>query len=98
MTDTLQAGVCRHCGCRGDCRTRDGDECCWADAGRTVCSKGSCITAERRRLKAERQAKRAAANAARRKHGEKFVGMGFGAVVIQMRREECAERRKEREL
>ena len=53
-----ESGTCRVCGCHGDCRLPDGEECVWFDAGRTVCSKVSCIRAyEARRKEAMRAAR-----------------------------------------
>jgi hypothetical protein len=70
----------------------DGDACAWFDAARTVCSAPGCIVAERARLRAAHNAeKQAAANAK-----SKYRGMGYGAIVADMRREQQRRRRKRR--
>lgn len=80
-------GICRHCGCGVSrlCRLENTDTCCWIDESRTVCSNPSCIVAEQARLKA-----------AGRKHGDKYRGWGYGAVVKDMRRKASRAKRKGR--
>lgn len=81
----IAPGCCRHCGCTEDhaCRLFDGDTCCWIDNTRTVCSSPRCVRAETARRK---QAAREAA-AEKRKPKSRFAGMGYGAIVEQLRRE-----------
>lgn len=83
----IAPGVCRHCGCRdGDrCRLYDGDECCFVDRSRLVCSRPECVQAEGRRVKD------AAAQAR-----PKYRGWGYGAIVAEKRREDAARRRAAR--
>jgi hypothetical protein len=75
-------GRCRHCGCTEDqaCVLGNGDACAWVDGSRTVCSNPSCIRAEKRRTKGEERA-------ANRKHGDRFVGWGYGAVVDELEKD-----------
>ena len=43
-------GTCRHCGCHGEGhKLEDGEECCWIDPSRTVCSAPGCMIAEGQR-------------------------------------------------
>ena len=83
--------ICRHCKCTetNACILANGDPCCWVDVERTVCSNPSCIRAEARRVRAEEKA-------AKRKHGDRFVGMGFGAICEEMQRDDRRKRRKRR--
>jgi hypothetical protein len=45
-------GTCRHCKCTEDnaCRLSEGDNCCWINRDRNVCSRPACIKAEEARL------------------------------------------------
>lgn len=89
MSSAAQPGVCRHCECTetNACRLTNGEPCCWIDAERKVCSNPACIQAEGRRVREEK-------NAVTRKHGDRFVGWGKGAIDIELRRD--ARRRKRR--
>lgn len=67
----------------------NGDPCCWVNAERTVCSNPACIKAEERRQKEERKP-------LARKHGDRFVGWGKGAIDMELRREQQRGRRRKR--
>jgi len=94
----ITAGTCRHCGCTEECACRlsTGDPCWWTNTERTVCSNPSCISAEIRRLRAEGKTRRELQKAARRLHGDRFVGRGYGAICMELRKDarERARRRK----
>jgi hypothetical protein len=96
MNGGPEPGVCRHCGCRGDCRLRDGESCCWLAAERMACSAPHCWMAEKRRLQEGQLQKREERNAAARKHGDRFKGMGYGQIVMEMRREARNQARRRR--
>lgn len=84
----IQPGVCRHCGCHGEsCTLPDGDKCVWADSSRTVCNGASCVIAEAARVEKARVARPGG------KHGERYVGWGYGAIVDDLRKR---RRRKKR--
>jgi hypothetical protein len=94
----LQPGICRHCKCTEEnaCILQTGEPCCWMDRERLVCSNPACIKAEARRVRLEAEKKIAAEKAARRKHGDRFVGMGYGAIVLALRRDIRRRRRQGR--
>ena len=66
----------------------NGEPCCWVNAERNVCSNPSCIKAEARRVKED------AREARPRKYGERFKGMGYGQIVMELRRDRQRRRRK----
>ena len=84
-------GVCRHCGCDElhACMLATGDPCCWTDSERTVCSQPSCLRAEKYRLAALRKKP----GDGGRKHGDRYAGWGYGAIVEDMRRRGRARRK-----
>jgi hypothetical protein len=45
---TIHIGICRHCGCSesNPCRLYCGEECCWTDRARNVCTNPVCVNAE----------------------------------------------------
>ena len=55
---------CRICGCQGDCRLFDGDECGWADKARTVCTSPACVKSWEREQEQSVQERDAARRAA----------------------------------
>jgi len=80
VTTTVE-GVCRYCGCtEADpcwaCRESAG-EARWKDLARTVCTAPACFKAEEARIRALRKAR----------PKKRFSGWGYGAAVIQLRRE-----------
>ena len=82
----IAPGICRHCGCReGErCRMHDGDECCFIDRTRTVCSSPQCVRAETvRKQSAAKEAK------------PKYSGWGYGAIVQDKRRQDRLRRKKD---
>lgn len=88
----IAPGRCRHCGCTDELQCRlhrhAHDEFAWTDAERTVCNGRECQRAEVAR-------KAIAAVAAREaKPKSRFSGMGYGAIVAKLRREERARRRR----
>lgn len=56
---------------------------------RTVCNAPSCIRAWDRDQKAARTTERAS----NRKHGDRYVGWGYGEIVRDLRRRERQKRR-----
>lgn len=67
------SGTCRFCGCTeaNPCNLRTGDNCCWVDSDRTVCSRPSCIHAEMMRMKNFRRSVFAAQNARERERRDR---------------------------
>lgn len=94
MSD-VHPGRCRHCGCTEaspcwSCRA-NGDVV-WTNEGRDVCGQPTCRKAEAIRLRRLCDVK-AGSN---RRYGDRYVGMGFGAVIADMRKRERARKRKRR--
>ncbi len=82
---TVTPGICRHCGCRGEGHALpNGDECCWVDPSRTVCSAPGCVIAERARVQAERN----------KRGRSKYAGWGYGAILEDLRKQRRAGRRR----
>jgi hypothetical protein len=88
----IAPGVCRHCTCTEDdpCKLANGDECCWIDSTRTVCSGRDCLIAEDARKAAAKEAERSA----KRKYGDRYKGWGPGAIFEDLRDRERAKRKK----
>jgi len=87
-------GVCRYCGCTEEspCRYCRGIYGCTMLHGvdASVCGAPACLRAEKRQAALAKDA----AKAARRKHGDRYLGMGYGAVIEDLRRRKRALRRK----
>lgn len=89
MSQTIIPGLCRYCACTEEkpcwyCKSTHG-ECCWYDKTRIVCSNPAC---SKQAVDARAAALRAA------KPPTKYAGMGYGAIVADMRR---GQRRKRRQ-
>jgi hypothetical protein len=67
------------------CTLTNGDPCSWFDAQRLVCSNPCCIVKERARLKRLKDEARPPS---------KYRGWGYGARVLELRREERRRRRR----
>jgi len=81
----ITRGICRFCGV-GENQV-DGDKLRWMDYDHTCCSGYACA-------KQDANQKRAKPKPKPRKHDERFVGMGYGAVIEEMRREARRGRRR----
>ena len=98
---TIQPGVCRYCRCTEDraCRIPpygSDDTCAWMpDTMRTVCSNPQCIRAWERERKKAKAAEIAAAQRARRKYGDRYIGWGYGQIIADLRkRDRKAKKRR----
>ena len=95
----VTAGKCRYCGCTEDrpCAVPPygaDDTCAWVPGtGQTVCTRSSCQTAWAREQKRAQAAAERQARETKRKHGTRYVGMGYGAIVADMRKRERQRRR-----
>lgn len=84
---TVTGGTCRYCGCQGDsCTLPNADKCAWSDPSRTVCTARGCMRAELARLRAVKA----------ERPPSKYVGWGYGAIAMDLRKQRSAKRRRRR--
>lgn len=92
-------GVCRYCHCTMENPRKvypygDDDTCGWLpETMQTVCSHPDCARAWGREQRAAKAAVAEAVRRSKRKHGDKYVGWAYGAIVADMRRQQRRKRR-----